>query len=111
MVLFASMVINIGCRGQDGRSAWELCYGHKCGRQMPEFSEQILWRDGSKKSRLDDRWHKGLYLGPCLRTSDSLVGVVKARTFRRLPESQKGAAEIVKGLRGVPWRPDGALEE
>eukprot|EP00971_Amphidinium_carterae_P009039 178571-Amphidinium_carterae.1 len=92
------MIINIGRRrGQDGR------------------------RDGSKKSRLDlevleDRWHRGVYLGACLRTSDSLVGttegtVLKARTFKRLPESQKAAAVTVKGLRGVPWKPDGDLEE
>eukprot|EP00971_Amphidinium_carterae_P205752 4083186-Amphidinium_carterae.1 len=78
---------------------------------MAEFSEQVLWRDDSKKSRLEDRWRRGVYLGPCLRTSDSLVGaadgtVVKTRTFRRLPESQKAAAGTVKGLRGVPWRPD-----
>eukprot|EP00971_Amphidinium_carterae_P189427 3760183-Amphidinium_carterae.1 len=45
MVLFASMIINIGRRGQDGRSAWELHYGRNSGRQMAEFSEQILWRD------------------------------------------------------------------
>eukprot|EP00971_Amphidinium_carterae_P058580 1158382-Amphidinium_carterae.1 len=68
------MTMNIGRRGQDGRTAWELRYGRNCGRQMAEFSEQILWRDDSKKSRLEDRWHKGVYLGPCLRTSDSLVG-------------------------------------
>eukprot|EP00971_Amphidinium_carterae_P005948 117314-Amphidinium_carterae.1 len=59
------MIINIGRRGQDGRSAWELRYGRNC---------------------LEDRWHKGVYLAPCLRTSDSLVGtaegtVVKARTL------------------------------
>eukprot|EP00971_Amphidinium_carterae_P102767 2034289-Amphidinium_carterae.1 len=83
---------------------------------MAEFSEQILWRDDSKKSRLEDRWHKGVYLGPSLRSSDSLVGcadgtVVKARSFRRLPDSQKAAPELVKGLRGVPWRLDGNLEE
>eukprot|EP00971_Amphidinium_carterae_P082421 1629626-Amphidinium_carterae.1 len=34
---------------------------------------------------------------------------MNARTFRRLPESQKAAA--VKGLRGVPWQLDGKLEE
>eukprot|EP00971_Amphidinium_carterae_P131544 2604942-Amphidinium_carterae.1 len=70
---------------------------------MAEFSEQVVWRDDSKKSRLDDRWHnlphKGVYLGPCLRSSDSLLGtldgtVVKARTFRRLLESQKAAADL-----------------
>eukprot|EP00971_Amphidinium_carterae_P351081 6491901-Amphidinium_carterae.1 len=83
---------------------------------LAEFSEQVLWRDDSKKSRLEDtedRGHRGVYLGPCSRTSDSLVGttegtVVKARSFRRLPETQKAAAEMVKS---VPWRPDGDLEE
>eukprot|EP00971_Amphidinium_carterae_P045469 894725-Amphidinium_carterae.1 len=40
MVLFASMIINIGRPGQDGRSAWELQYGRSCGRQLAEFSEQ-----------------------------------------------------------------------
>eukprot|EP00971_Amphidinium_carterae_P130710 2589277-Amphidinium_carterae.1 len=74
MVLFASVIINIGRRGQDGRSAWELRYGHNCGRQMAEFSEQVLWRDDSEKSRLGDGWRRGVHLGPCLRTSDSLVG-------------------------------------
>eukprot|EP00971_Amphidinium_carterae_P126698 2510171-Amphidinium_carterae.1 len=37
MVLFASMIISIGRRGQDGRSAWELRYGRNCGRQLAEF--------------------------------------------------------------------------
>eukprot|EP00971_Amphidinium_carterae_P226187 4486514-Amphidinium_carterae.2 len=32
MVLFASMIISIGRRGKDGRSAWELRYGRNCGR-------------------------------------------------------------------------------
>eukprot|EP00971_Amphidinium_carterae_P128190 2539542-Amphidinium_carterae.1 len=69
----------------------------KKSRLDDRWHKQVLWRDDSKKSRLDDRWHKGVYLGPCLRSSDSLVGtaecaVVKARTFRRLPESQKAAA-------------------
>eukprot|EP00971_Amphidinium_carterae_P196387 3896575-Amphidinium_carterae.1 len=66
---------------------------------MAEFSEQILWRDDTKKSRLEDRWHKGVYLGPSLRS------------FRRLPDSQKAAPELVKRLRGVPWKLDGNLEE
>eukprot|EP00971_Amphidinium_carterae_P039882 782766-Amphidinium_carterae.2 len=35
----------------------------------------------------------------------------ESKVVRRLPESQKGAAEIVKSLRGVPWRPDGNVEE
>eukprot|EP00971_Amphidinium_carterae_P290322 5764275-Amphidinium_carterae.1 len=80
MVLFAAMVINIGRRGPDGQTAWELRYGRNCDRQMAEFSEQVLWRDDSKKrqmaefseqvlwrddskkSKLEDRWHKGVYL-------------------------------------------------
>eukprot|EP00971_Amphidinium_carterae_P146341 2900761-Amphidinium_carterae.1 len=49
------MIINIGRRGLDGRTAWELRYGRSCGRQMAEFSEQVLWRDDGKKSRLDSR--------------------------------------------------------
>eukprot|EP00971_Amphidinium_carterae_P177580 3521966-Amphidinium_carterae.1 len=37
MLLFAAMIINIGRRGPDGRTAWELRYGRNCGRQMAEF--------------------------------------------------------------------------
>eukprot|EP00971_Amphidinium_carterae_P160576 3183664-Amphidinium_carterae.1 len=54
MVMFASMIVNIGRRGQDGRSAWELRYSRGCGRQLAEFSEQVMWRNGSKKSRPED---------------------------------------------------------
>eukprot|EP00971_Amphidinium_carterae_P019919 392468-Amphidinium_carterae.1 len=30
---------------------------------MAEFSKQVLWRDNSKRSRLEDKWHRGVYLG------------------------------------------------
>eukprot|EP00971_Amphidinium_carterae_P107910 2136428-Amphidinium_carterae.1 len=78
------MVINIGRRGPEGRTAWELRYGRNGGRQMAEFSEQVLWRDDSKKSRLEDRWRKGVYLGPCLRSSDSLLGTLDGTVVKAI---------------------------
>eukprot|EP00971_Amphidinium_carterae_P324539 6449987-Amphidinium_carterae.1 len=43
---------------------WPSSVSRCCGEATARFC--------CKKSRLEDRWHRGVYLGPCLRTSDSL---------------------------------------
>eukprot|EP00971_Amphidinium_carterae_P259645 5152045-Amphidinium_carterae.1 len=110
------MAVNIGRRGSDGRTAWELRHGRKFGRWLAECTEHVMYRDSDKKaSRLDDRWHDGIYLGPCLNKNESYVGtkegaIISVRSFKRLPPGQKASGALVKGLRGIPWRPGGDVE-
>ena len=53
----------------------------------------------------------GVFLGIALHSNDIMVGkengsVGLARSFRRLPESQRVDVMLLRGVRGVPWCPD-----
>ena len=54
---------------------------------------------------------RGVFLGIALHSNDIMVGkangsVGLARSFRRLPESQRVDVMLLRGVRGVPWCPD-----
>ena len=42
MVRHAAMLVNIGQRGDDGRTAWERVKGPRLNRDVPEFGERIM---------------------------------------------------------------------
>ena len=51
---------------------------------------------------------QGVFLGIALHSNDIMVGkangsVGLARSFRRLPESQRVDVMLLRGVRGVPW--------
>ena len=43
MVRHAAMLVNIGQRGDDGRTAWERVKGRRFNREAPEFGERIMY--------------------------------------------------------------------
>ena len=52
----------------------------------------------------------GLYLGLLERSDEVVIGhedgsVIKARSIKRLPACQRSHAELVKNLKGLPWKP------
>ena len=66
---------------------------------------------GKHKSHLDEIYLPGVFLGIALHSNDIMVGketgyVGLARSFRRLPESQRVDVMLLRGVRGVPWCPD-----
>ena len=44
LVGWAAMSINIGRRGVDGRTAWELRHGRPCKRLTAQFGEVVMWK-------------------------------------------------------------------
>ena len=66
-------------------------------------------RAGKPRSRLEDRWFEGLFLGVQDKSDEVLIGrrdgVVKARTVKRLHGVQRRDADLVKEMRGTPWEP------
>ena len=60
------------------------------------------------KSHLDEKYLPGVFLGIALHSKDIMVNgsVGLARSFRRLPESQRVDVMLLRGVRGVPWCPD-----
>ena len=58
LIRHAAMLINIGQRGDDGRTAWERVKGRKLNRDVPEFGERVMYLKPSSlgKDKLDSRW-------------------------------------------------------
>ena len=112
LIQWAAMTINIVRRGIDGKTTWERRHGRPCRRSIAEFGEKILWLPtGKHKSHLKERYLPGVFLGIALHSNDIMVGrengsVGLARSFRRLPESQRVDVMLHRGVRGVPWCPD-----
>ena len=42
LIRHAAMLLNIGQRGQDGRSAWERVKGRRFNSELPEFGERVM---------------------------------------------------------------------
>ena len=77
-------------KGTDGRTAWELRHGRPYRRELAMFGERILYQpSGKRPSRLDPRFTPGIFFGVVEGSEEILVGtdqgVVKARSFKRLP--------------------------
>ena len=111
LIQWAATTINFGRRGIDGKTPWERRHGGRCRRNIAEFGEKIFWLPtGEQKSHLEERYLPGVFLGIALHTNDILgrengsLGL--ARSFRRLPESQRVDVMLLRGVRGLPWCPD-----
>ena len=60
------------------------------------------------RQKFEDRWNIGIYLGLVERSNMFLVGtpngVVKVNCIKRMPMNQAKDPELLKGIRGYPWR-------
>ena len=60
------------------------------------------------KDKLDARWESGVWLGLRDESGESVIGtmegIVKVRTVRRKPQSEKKwNKEMFVGIKGTPW--------
>ena len=62
-----------------------------------------------KANKMDARWEPGTWLGFEPRTDEVRIGtasgIVKARSVRRRPESERWNAEAIRKIVGTPWEP------
>eukprot|EP00971_Amphidinium_carterae_P224186 4448201-Amphidinium_carterae.4 len=109
MVMQAACSMSRGQIGLDGRTPHERLRGTPYKRLLPPFGEVVLARDDSKESRVQQRWHRKLYLGTVPKSNYLYVGdasgVVAMRSIRRPPPSERSDVELLNSLRGVPWAP------
>ena len=112
MIRHAAMLLNIGQRGDDGRTAWERVKGRRFNREIPEFGERVMYLkpDSLGKDKLDSRWETGHFLGIQDDSAELIIGtsigVLKVRSVR----SYTDIADRWKGISlfevvGVPWCP------
>ena len=65
---------------------------------------------GARKGKLGSAWDLGIWLGRSTRTNEHLVGtrlgVIRARTVKRRPETLKWDRELYGAMKFVPWSID-----
>ena len=63
-------------------------------------------RDGIRHGRADARFVREVWLGKTTKSDEHLfaneMGVYTTRTVRRVPDTEKKRADLVKGLQGTP---------
>jgi len=88
LIRHAAMTLNIGQRGEDGRSAWERVKGRAYNHDIPDFGEQVMYLlpESVGVSKLDSRWSTGHFLGIRDESNELLIGtsqgVLKVRIIR-----------------------------
>ena len=106
----ASSMISRSRRGLIGRTAFELRTGKPYRKRLPPFAEKVMyWRAGKPRSRLQDRWTRGLFCGVQDRSDEVAAGtrdrVINARTLKRLDGVQRIGDGLVNEVRGTPLDP------
>ena len=110
---YSAQLINRGqCAVKDNRTAYEL---RKCRPQngkLPQFAEAVMYLRVAEKGarqKFEDRWNTCIYQGLVERSIMFAVGtpsgVVKVNCIKRFPMNQAKDPELLKSIRGYPWRP------
>ena len=110
LVSYSGAVINRSQRGSDGLTPFRRWKGRDFRRPLPPFSEVVSFLPAGKNpSRVQDKWHEGIFLGVLDRSSELLVatpaGVVRTRSVRRRAPDERGSKKLLDGVRGTPWQP------
>ena len=110
LINYASVLLSRYSRGSDGRTPYERSTGKTWKQGLPEFGETVLYQPlkGERSaSKLDARFEDGVFLGiqegSAMKYIGTTMGVVRAWTVKRRPESERFEAEIFDSMVGVPW--------
>lgn len=117
LVEHAAYLYSRCCVGKDGRTPFERWKGRRCKRPLCEFGERILYMPlkAARGGKLDARFAYGTFVGVMANTGEFIVstdrGAVRARTVRRVPESDRWRREDILNIVGTPWAPEGGDAE
>lgn len=85
-------------------------WGSRAHRSIAQFGEKVLYQrrkcSSHPRSNMEANFNEGIFLGMRLRSVEIVVGtrrvVVKARSVRRRPESERWDKEVGSNIRGSP---------
>ena len=105
-------------RYSDGRTAIQRLTGRRWGRPMAVFGERILVKvavsRAGRRAGLESAFTPAVYVGHHGRSGALMAltehGAVNARSFKRLPESDRFVVSELEKLKGLPWNLNGSLE-
>ena len=103
----------------DGRTASQRLTGRRWGRSMVVFGKKILVKvavaRAARPAGLESTFIPAVYVGHHGRSGALMAltehGAVKARSFKKVPESDRFVASELEKLKGLPWNLLGSLEE
>ena len=91
----------------EGMTPFQRIKGRKWQVALPCFCEAIDFRCNTR-SKLDARWQAGVFLGIRIQSTEKIVGtnrgIFVVQSIRRKPDGQQWDAELVKSVRGLPWK-------
>ena len=116
IVRHACWLLNRYLIGSDGLTAYQRRWNQNFQQALCEFSETVLYMIPSReqsnkglKQKIEYRWDEGIWLGRCTESSETLIGsaegVLRCRSIRRLPESDRYMLEVFKAFSATPWNP------
>ena len=91
----------------DGKTACARQFERPYESPVLPFAERVMWKDPTlQPAKLKSSWGYGLWLGRSQTSNAHLigtrVGIVVARTIRRLPASEREDSNLVVAVRGTP---------
>ena len=114
LIEYAGVLQNLFGVGQDGLTPYQRVKGKSWKVPLPAFGECIEYRKRTTH-KLESRWERGLYLGIKEGTIEKLVGapnvVYSVSSIRRVPEDSRYDGDLVRNLKGVPWKPNPKMKK
>ena len=106
---YVGYLINRLKKGEDGKVGYERCKGKKPTVIGVEFGEKLLFRrrTGQKMEKMNERWQYGIFVGVRRRSNEPMIatklGVVMARSVKRIPVEKRWTVDTLDWVRHAPW--------
>ena len=108
LVEHTAWVLNKYYLGADGRTAYGRLHGREGRERVCEFGETVMWFVPKKlRSKLDQRWRYGVFLGRALGSDQNVIGVnsgevVCARAIVRVVPSIRWSTDRISRVTVTP---------
>ena len=112
LVTYAGFALRCYSVGRDGKTAYQRIRGKRFDRELVEFGERVHFKRnrhtiGPVLNKWNSMWGTGIFLGVKADSSEFFIGtsdgILKIRTIKRMPPSQRWILSSLELVRGTPW--------
>jgi hypothetical protein len=109
MVRHSAWLLNRFLIHSDGLTSYQRAWGKSYSNAICSFAEVVQCKNHPAASKYESCWFKGIWVGRCTETDESLVlthsGVQRSRTIKRVPSEEQKDFTILQNVKGLPWDP------
>ena len=116
-VLYAAQLITRTHRHDNGQTSWTINTGSReYRRPLVPWLEKVLYLEGGGKFKagVEPKFKEGVFLALTDVTDEYIIGTakgcVKSNNVKRVPEEDARDLEMVKAIRGQPWKLSPTME-